>query len=125
MEKRRLFLKQLAALTGSIMIAPISGFAETGKDKWGKILPLRTLGKTGQNVTMLGLGGFHVGWTTEKDAQEVIETAIEGGIRFFDTAESYDKGGSEIRYGKYLVPKYRDEVFIMSKSLAKAEKNVE
>jgi predicted aldo/keto reductase-like oxidoreductase len=67
---------------------------------------------------MLGLGGYHVGWTSEKDAQEVIETAIAGGVRFFDTAESYDDGGSEIRYGKYLVPKYRDDVFIMSKSTA-------
>ena len=37
---------------------------------------------------------------------------------FFDTAESYDNGGSETRYGKYLVPKYRDEVFIMSKTTA-------
>ena len=43
---------------------------------------------------------------------------MEGGVRFFDTAESYDNGGSEIRYGKYLVPKYRDDVFIMSKSTA-------
>jgi aryl-alcohol dehydrogenase-like predicted oxidoreductase len=68
---------------------------------------------------MLGLGGYHVGWTTEQDAREVIETAMAGGIRFFDTAESYDNGGSETRYGKYLVPRYRDEVFIMSKSTAK------
>ena len=44
---------------------------------------------------------------------------MAGGIRFFDTAESYDNGGSETRYGKYLVPKYRDEVFIMTKSTAK------
>ncbi|MDH3651631.1 MAG: TIR domain-containing protein, partial [Saprospiraceae bacterium] len=44
---------------------------------------------------MLGVGGYHIGWTTEKEAQEVIETALEGGIRFFDTAESYDDGGSE------------------------------
>lgn len=98
---------------------PASGLGAPGADKWGKILPLRKLGKTGQKVTMLGLGGFHIGWTTEKDAQEVIETAMAGGIRFFDTAESYDRGGSETRYGKYLVPKYRDEVFIMSKSSAK------
>ncbi len=40
---------------------------------------------------MLGIGGFHVGWTTEKDAEEVIEAAIAGGIRFFDTAESYNR----------------------------------
>ncbi len=117
MHGRRDFLKQLAMLTGSLMI-PFSSFAGSKKDKWGEILPLRTLGKTGEKVTMLGLGGFHVGWTTEKDAQEVIEKAMAGGVRFFDTAESYDNGGSEIRYGKYLVPKYRDDVFIMSKSTA-------
>lgn len=118
MNERRDFLQKLALLTSGLML-PISGIAGPEKDKWGKVLPMRKLGKTGAKVTMLGLGGYHVGWTTEKDAQEVIETAMEGGIRFFDTAESYDKGGSETRYGKYLVPKYRDEVFIMSKSTAK------
>ncbi len=82
-------------------------------------MPQRLLGKTGEKVTMLGLGGYHVGWTTERDAQEVIETAMAGGIRFFDNAESYDNGGSEIRYGKYLVPKYRDEAFIMTKTTAR------
>ena len=118
MQERRDFLKQLAMITGSL-IPPVASFAGIGKDKWGDILPLRTLGKTGKNVTMLGVGGYHVGWTTERDAEEVIETAMAGGIRFFDTAESYDDGGSERRYGKYLVPKYRDEVFIMSKTVAK------
>ncbi len=117
MNERRIFLKQLAMLTGGLMI-PINSFASTNRDKWGELLPLRTLGNTGLKVTMLGLGGYHIGWTTERDAQEVIEKAMEGGVRFFDTAESYDNGGSEIRYGKYLVPKYRDDIFIMSKSTA-------
>ncbi len=117
MKERREFLKQLALLTGSMML-PISGFAEIKKDKWGNILPLRTLGKTGEKVTMLGLGGYHVGINPGRDAQELIEKAMEGGIRFFDTAESYQNGGSEKIYGKYLVPKYRDEVFIMTKSTA-------
>jgi predicted aldo/keto reductase-like oxidoreductase len=117
MHGRRDFLKQVAMLTGSLML-PVSSLAGSKRDKWGEILPQRTLGKTAEKVTMLGLGGYHVGWTTEKDAQDVIEKAIEGGIRFFDTAESYDDGGSEMRYGKYLVPKYRDDVFIMSKSTA-------
>ncbi|PWD98717.1 aldo/keto reductase [Marinilabilia rubra] len=118
MYERREFLKHLALLTGSLMV-PFPNLAGSKNDKWGEILPLRKLGKTGENVTMLGLGGFHVGWTTEKDAQEVIETAIEGGIRFFDTAESYDSGGSEKRYGRYLVPNFRDDVFIMTKSTAR------
>lgn len=117
MQERRDFLKTLAIATGAMML-PLPIFAKKNKDKWGEILPLRKLGKTGEKVTMLGLGGFHVGWTSEKDAQEVIETAMDGGVRFFDTAESYQKGTSESRYGKFLVPKYRDEVFIMSKSTA-------
>ena len=117
MTERRTFLKQIAAVTGTIML-PLSNFGASNRDKWGEILPLRTLGQTGEKVTMLGLGGYHIGWTTEKDAQEVIESALEGGVRFFDTAESYDNGGSEARYGKYLVPKYRDQVFIMTKSTA-------
>lgn len=74
---------------------------------------------------MLGLGGYHIGWTTEKDAAETIEAAMEGGIRFFDSAESYGPHTSEIRYGKYLVPKYRDDVFIMSKSQAKDAKTAQ
>ncbi len=118
MNKRREFIKKLAMLSGSLML-PVSCVNETRKDKWGEILPLRKLGKTGETVTMLGLGGYHVGWTSEKDAQEVIEKAIEGGVRFYDTAESYGNGESETRFGKYLVPRYRNEVFIMSKSTAR------
>ena len=71
---------------------------------------------------MLGIGGFHVGWTSEKDAQEIIEAAIEGGVRFFDNAEGYSKGLAEERYGKYLAPKYRDNIFLMTKTQAKDAK---
>jgi len=124
MNERRKFLKSLALLTSGIMVSDklLAGGLSSFSDKLGNVLPLRLLGKTNEKVTMLGLGGYHVGWTTERDAQEVIETALEGGIRFFDTAESYDDGGSERRYGKYLVPKYRDEVFIMTKSQANTAK---
>ncbi len=80
---------------------------------------MRRLGDTGEAVTMLGIGGFHVGWTSEKDAQEIIEAAIQGGIRFFDNAEGYSKGVAEERYGKYLVPKYREHIFLMTKTQAK------
>ena len=90
----------------------------SGSDKLGALLPMRKLGSTGEKVTMLGVGGYHIGWTTEKDAQEVIETAIEGGVRFFDTAHSYGPGISEERYGKFLIPKYRDHIFLMTKTTA-------
>ncbi len=120
MENRRDFLRAMAGLTAGLMLPVGWGCRNAGpaSDQFGELLPLRKLGTTGEKVTMLGVGGYHVGWTTEKDAQEVIETAIEGGIRFFDTAHSYGKGTSEERYGKYLVPKYRDQIFLMTKSTA-------
>ena len=120
MENRRDFLRTMAGLTAGLMLPVGWGCRNAGptSDQFGELLTFRKLGTTGEKVTMLGVGGYHVGWTTEKDAQEVIETAIEGGIRFFDTAHSYGKGTSEERYGKYLVPRYRDQIFLMTKSTA-------
>lgn len=121
MEKRREFLKYLAGLTAGVMLpkSGLSGYQNSNRDRLGELLPTRRLGKTGVNVSMLGVGGYHVGWTTEKSAQEVIEAALEGGVRFFDSAESYGPHTSEIRLGKYLTPKYRDLVFLMTKSYSK------
>jgi len=123
MANRRTFLKSLAGATAGLTL----GAAQAGKDytdRLGVVLPKRKLGRTNEYVTMLGTGGYHVGWTTERDAQEVIEAALEGGIRFFDTAESYADGSSEIRYGKYLTPKYRDLIFLTSKSTGGDAKTV-
>ena len=120
MKERRDFLKKLTGLTATLIL-PLPGCDpknEVISDRLGEILPKRLLGKTGEEVTMLGLGGYHIGWTTEKDAQETIEAALAGGIRFFDNAESYGPHTSEERYGKYLTPKYRDLVFLMTKTLS-------
>ncbi len=115
--KRREFITTLAAGSAAVLLPGAEGGAG-GRDALGPVLPLRRLGRTGVNVTMLGVGGFHVGWTTERDAEAVIEAALAGGVRFFDTAESYQKGESERRYGRFLVPKYRSQVFLMTKSTA-------
>ncbi|MBA4408381.1 MAG: aldo/keto reductase [Odoribacter sp.] len=124
MTDRRTFLKSLAGATAGLSL---SGAVQAGNpeaDRLGEVLPKRKLGRTNEYVTMLGTGGYHVGWTTERDAQEVIEASLEGGVRFFDTAESYAAGTSETRYGKYLTPKYRDLIFLMSKSTGKDAKTV-
>jgi len=124
MANRRMFLKSLAGATAAFTL---SGAAQAGKsesDRLGEVLPRRKLGRTNESVTMLGTGGYHIGWTTERDAQEVIEASLEGGVRFFDTAESYSEGMSETRYGKYLTPKYRDLIFLMSKSTGTDAKTV-
>ncbi|MBS0000154.1 MAG: aldo/keto reductase [Cyclobacteriaceae bacterium] len=124
MHERRNFLMKLAGLTAGILVPfpMIKGMPGPVRDRLGELLPLRKLGKTGVAVTMLGLGGYHIGWTTETDAEGTIEAALEGGIRFFDTAEAYGPHISEERYGKFLTPKYRDVAFLMTKTLAKDAK---
>jgi aryl-alcohol dehydrogenase-like predicted oxidoreductase len=82
-----------------------------------RILPNRVLGSTGEKVTAFGLGGYHVGVSKdEKKAEALIERAMERGVRFFDNAVQYQEGLAETFYGKFLCPKYRDQVFLMTKS---------
>ena len=119
---RRSFLTHLAGLGALGMVHPRGARADAApaRDRLGELLPARAFGATGESVTMLGLGGAHVGRMAERDAVETIELAIEGGVRFFDTAESYQGGGSERILGRHLVPKYRDVSFLMSKTTAKS-----
>jgi aryl-alcohol dehydrogenase-like predicted oxidoreductase len=120
MKDRRTALKALAALTTGMLVPfkGINGIFNSPMDRMGELLPLRYLGNTGEQVTMLGLGGAHVARVEEKVAAAQIELAIESGIRFFDTAHMYGNGLSERRYSKYLIPKYRDISFIMTKTTA-------
>lgn len=126
MKDRRSFLKVLATATAGVMVPlrSVNGIEYVPSDRLGDLLPLRKLGATNEKVTMLGLGGSHVGRLDEHTSERVIEAAIEGGIRFFDNAESY-RGGAEEKYGKYLVPKYRDVSYIMSKTKAKDAKTAQ
>jgi aryl-alcohol dehydrogenase-like predicted oxidoreductase len=121
--ERRHFLKALLAALPTILIP--AGCGSRASDRLGDLLPQRRLGRTNEAVTMLGVGGYHIGWTTERDAEAVIEAALAGGVRFFDTAESYADGESESRYGRFLTPKYRDQVFLMTKTAGKDSKTVE
>jgi uncharacterized protein len=122
---RREFVEMMAGATAALcgsdnVLAMGVKPREPVYDRLGAVLSLRKLGSTGKSVTMLGVGGHHIGGQfDEKNAQEVIEIALEGGVRFFDTAESYQTGGSESYYGKFLTPKYRDVIFLTSKTLAK------
>jgi aryl-alcohol dehydrogenase-like predicted oxidoreductase len=115
---RREFFKKFAGILAGLNFPNISMASSSFKqsDRWSKILPQRILGNTGKKVTMLGVGGAHIGWIKERDAQEIIESAIKGGVRFFDSAEGYGDGESERRLGKYLTPKYRSEIFLMTKT---------
>ncbi len=124
MTDRRDFLRGLAAITATLMLnrTDVHGRPLSPGDRIGELLPLRKLGNTGEEVTMLGIGGAHVGRENEKMAQAIIEKAIEGGVRFFDNAEMYNSGQAETYYGKFLSPKYRDVSFIMTKTTARNAK---
>jgi uncharacterized protein len=124
--RRRTFIKITALGAGTTFSLPF--FAHAHKpvsDKWGELLPMKDFGRTGRKVTMLGVGGFHVGRMTDAEAEKTIETAIEGGIRFFDAAESYVKGENERKYGMFLTPKYREEIFLLSKTKARDGKTAQ
>jgi aryl-alcohol dehydrogenase-like predicted oxidoreductase len=75
------------------------------------------LGATGEMVSVLGLGGWHLSLkrVTEELAIRIVRSAIEAGITFMDNSWDYNGGESEIRMGKALRDGYRDEVFLMTK----------
>ena len=76
----------------------------------------RTLGSTGEKVSIMGLGGYHIG--NQKDEQEsikIIRTAIDSGVNFLDNCWDYNGGESEVRMGKALRDGYRQRAFLMTK----------
>lgn len=71
----------------------------------------RTLGATGEKVSAIGLGGFHIGKPLlESTSIKIIRSAIERGITFMDNCWDYHDGKSEIRMGKALRDGYRNKV---------------
>lgn len=76
----------------------------------------RPLGKTGEHVSLIGLGGHHIGRTSnEREGIEIIRRAIDHGVTFMDNCWDYHDGMSEIRMGKALRDGYREKVFLMTK----------
>ena len=76
----------------------------------------RQLGSTREEVSLVGLGGHHIGrQKNEKDSITIIRTAIDAGINFMDNCWDYHDGGSELRMGKALRNGYRKKVFLMTK----------
>jgi aryl-alcohol dehydrogenase-like predicted oxidoreductase len=80
-------------------------------------MPRRTLGQTGVEVSLIGLGGWHLGFKhiAEELSIRIIRTAIDNGVNFMDNCWDYNDGASEIRMGKALRDGYRERVFLMTK----------
>jgi aryl-alcohol dehydrogenase-like predicted oxidoreductase len=81
-------------------------------------IPKRRLGRTGELVSMIGMGGFHLGQpsTPDADAIKLIHSGIDRGITFLDNSWDYNSGMSELRMGRALsLGGYRDRAFLMTK----------
>jgi len=114
---RRDFLATTLAGTAALSLAG-AGLAE--KADAGKGLPTRMLGRTGVKVSILCLGGWHIGSVPdEKEAISIMHAAIDEGINFFDNAWDYQDGGAETIMGKALTGGWRDKVFLMTKNCAR------
>jgi aryl-alcohol dehydrogenase-like predicted oxidoreductase len=86
-------------------------------DRVGGSIPMRTLGRTGERVSAIGLGGFHLGKPDLPEAESVriIRAGIDAGLNFLDNSWDYNGGMSEIRMGKALRDGYRERAFLMTK----------
>jgi aryl-alcohol dehydrogenase-like predicted oxidoreductase len=106
---------------GFLGLAAASIFlAHTGQQVPGsesrKGIPYRMLGRTKERVSLVGLGGYHLG--NQADPQEsirIIRTGLDEGINFLDNCWDYNGGQSEIRMGNALRDGYRQKAFLMSK----------
>ncbi|MDZ8024622.1 MAG: aldo/keto reductase [Nostoc sp. SerVER01] len=84
----------------------------------------RVLGSTKEQVSAIGLGGWHIGLkhVDEQLAIRIVRTAIDRGITFMDNSWDYNGGVSEIRMGKALRDRYREKVFLMTKIDGRSKK---
>jgi predicted aldo/keto reductase-like oxidoreductase len=108
---RREFVKISLAAGATLAAGPGLWAADTKIE-----VPLRPLGSTGEKVSAIGLGGFHIGLKmSEPSSIRLIRSAIDRGITFMDNSWDYNDGDSEIRMGKALLEGYRQKVFLMTK----------
>jgi len=80
-------------------------------------IPLRALGRTGEKVSIVGIGGYHLAGPglEEQESTRIVRTALDEGANFLDNCWDYNGGESEIRMGKALRDGYRQKAFLMTK----------
>ena len=80
-------------------------------------MPYRALGRTGEEVSAIGLGGWHLALPHVDEALSlrIVRAAIDRGLTFMDNSWDYNEGQSELRMGKALRDGYRERVFLMTK----------
>jgi len=111
--ERRDFIGGLAALSLTVRS---SGNEQGGQTASHGDMSYRTLGRTSEKVSCIGLGGYHLGQAglPEAEAIKLFHAAVDRGINFSDNSWDYNNGESERRVGKALKG-YREKVFVMTK----------
>jgi len=111
MTTRRRFLEVAAATMMSASLGEPT-FAETRNR-----IPYRILGRTGEKVSAIGIGGYHLGrpGLEADESIRIVRSALDEGINFLDNCWDYNGGESEIRMGKALRDGYRQKAFLMTK----------
>jgi uncharacterized protein len=119
---RREFLQTSLAAGAAAGLA--ANLAAAGDDTGRTGLPTRPLGRTGVNVSILCLGGWHIGSVKDRaEAVRIMHAAIDEGLTFFDNAWDYHDGGSEEVMGQALAaPGKRQKVFLMTKNCGRDAK---
>lgn len=121
---RRNFIKATSATAVAAALADTPAEAQQAGAQQGAAqrnsqeggMQYRTLGRTGEKVSIVGLGGFHIGHQKdENESIRIIRTAVDNGITFLDNSWDYNGGASEERMGKALRDGYRQKVFLMTK----------
>src|ERR1043165_7565478 len=106
-QQRREFLTTVLGAAAAQVLA--------GQTRSGDMI-YRTLGKTGERVSAIGLGGSHIGRAKdEEEGIRIIRSAIDRGITFLDNCWDYANGKCEVWMGKALRDGYRQKIFLMTK----------
>jgi aryl-alcohol dehydrogenase-like predicted oxidoreductase len=113
---RREFLREAATMavaTGALAADVLA----TEQPAGAAGLPTRVLGRTGERVSILCLGGWHIGSVKDQaEAVRIMHAAVDQGLTFFDNCWDYHDGGSEEVMGRALAGGRRDKVFLMTKN---------
>lgn len=112
---RREFVAMAAIAAGMLPLGSARAFSESPA-KSGN-MQFRTLGRTGEKVSIIGVGGAHLGGddVSDSEATRIVRTAIDNGVNFMDNCWDYNEGRSEERMGKALQDGYRHKAFLMTK----------
>src|ERR1700682_6318124 len=115
MEHSRMRRQLLEVAAGASLMGSLPSYTHPADVK-GEI-PRRRLGHTGEMVSMVGLGGYHLVRPAldEAESDRIVRAAIDRGINFLDNCWDYKGGQSEVRMGKALRDGYRQRAFVMTK----------